>query len=444
MGVYQRGTRSSTGPPIDTCSSPRLWNISASTGPSATSLLLNTVTGEAMEHWLELDHSGDDPEGNNDYERMLLLWPSKALDAGTQYIVAFRGLIDDSGAPVAPTDGFAALRDKTPTENPAIEASRAHYEALFATLAGKGWTRDASLTLAWPFTTNSKANVTGQFLAMRDDAFARVAKEGFTWKVLEVRRCGCQHARAQCGTVVVPPPLPQVTPPTPTTGKIINGVFRVPLYLSTPEPSLQSRLVLDPATGLPVYQGWCVPQRSPGGPAADLIAHLLTSTSPSPACRHNYEFMIIIPSERRASRRRSGALPSTALPPLLHSPPSPDSVLAKPAPSKVLQYGHGLFGSVTELKVGYLNEEADNHSYILGGVNWIGEEGAPLRTLRRSRCPVTAASPRHAPRRHGRAGRAHHHRHAAGRRGRLCQLCNRPGQVRRQKSAAGQSSPAPV
>ena len=56
-----------------------------------------------------------------------------------------------------------------------------------------------------------------------------------------------------------PPPTPhpeQVTPPTPTMGKIINGVFRVPLYISTPQPSLQSRLVLDPVTGLPVFQGW--------------------------------------------------------------------------------------------------------------------------------------------------------------------------------------------
>lgn len=169
------------------CSSPRLWNISSSVSRSATSLLLNSVTGEAVEHWLELDHSGD--ENSNDYERMLLLWPSKALEPGTSYIVAFRGIIDDNGDPVAPSDGFGALRDKRPTSNPALEESRPQYEKLFAALAAVGWARP-SLSLAWSFTTNSKANVTAQFLSMRDDAFGRVAKDGFNWTVLSVRTRG--------------------------------------------------------------------------------------------------------------------------------------------------------------------------------------------------------------------------------------------------------------
>jgi hypothetical protein len=74
--------------------------------------------------------------------------------------------------------------------------------------------------------------------------------------------------------------LPHTQPPSGDTGRVIRGFFSVPVYVSTPEPSLQSRLVLDPATGLPVYQR-----------------------------NYDYEFTVIIPN----------------------------SVLANPAPSKVLQ-----------------------------------------------------------------------------------------------------------
>jgi hypothetical protein len=139
---------------LDLSGAPRLWNISSSVGPSATTLLLNTKTGEAVEHWVELDHSGDGKSGNAEYERALLLWPSRRLVEGTSYIVAFRNLLDDDGVPVAPSDGFAALRDKLPTSNPALEAARPQYEGLFTTLAQAGWAR-SSLSLAWSYTTNS-------------------------------------------------------------------------------------------------------------------------------------------------------------------------------------------------------------------------------------------------------------------------------------------------
>ena len=40
--------------------------------------------------------------------------------------------------------------------------------------------------------------------------------------------------------------------------------------------------------------------------------------------------------------------------------------------SRYLQYGHGLFGSYTEIQSGYLRGFADEYGYILGGVDWIG------------------------------------------------------------------------
>lgn len=157
---------------LDLSGAPRLWNISSSTTPTAVSLLLNTVSGEAQLHWMELDYSSN-TAAPDPVLRATLLWPAAALEYDTRYIVAYRNLVDDNGAPVVPSDGFAALRDNRSTSNPAVEASRARFEAIFATLQAQGWSRE-SLTLAWDFTTTTKTDVTGRFVSMRDDAFQRV------------------------------------------------------------------------------------------------------------------------------------------------------------------------------------------------------------------------------------------------------------------------------
>ena len=40
--------------------------------------------------------------------------------------------------------------------------------------------------------------------------------------------------------------------------------------------------------------------------------------------------------------------------------------------SRYLQYGHGLFGSFSEIQSGYLRGYADEYGYIVGGVDWLG------------------------------------------------------------------------
>jgi len=69
---------------------------------------------------------------------------------------------------------------------------------------------------------------------MRDDAFARIANgANLTYTIAQV----------------VDNPAGQ-----PIARKIY-GWFNAPLYLNQPEPGVNVRLVLDPTTGLPVYQG---------------------------------------------------------------------------------------------------------------------------------------------------------------------------------------------
>ena len=92
---------------------------------------------------------------------LLVIHPGVALDAGTTYVVAIRGLVDPGGAAVEPSDAFRAYRDDLTTDIAAIEDRRPAMEAAFDGLAGAGIVR-ADLQLAWTFTTASAESTTGR------------------------------------------------------------------------------------------------------------------------------------------------------------------------------------------------------------------------------------------------------------------------------------------
>lgn len=228
---------------------PRLWDIPSSVAgvsTAANSVLIDVSTGTPVMHWVELDHSSDTAAGGvfgkhaddvvsagDDTQRMLLMWPASRLRDNATYIIAFRRLVDDSGAPIAPSAGFAALRDKVATNNPALEASRPRFEALFSTIASvTGWAR-GDLTLAWDFTTNTKGNITSAFISMRDDAFSRIAADGGVRYTITQVNANSSNANIS---------------------RVITGQFYVPTYLPDDAiPSLHSRLIVD-GQGRPVFQ----------------------------------------------------------------------------------------------------------------------------------------------------------------------------------------------
>lgn len=285
---------------MDLSGLPRLWNISSSTtvgvNTVANTVLLgvNYATGAVTpyQHWIELDHSGDSP---TPYERTLIMWPAARLNDSSTYIIAFRRIVDDNAIPLQSSDGFAALRDNITTNNPALEASRARFSNIFTALESIGWERN-TITLAWDFTTNTQTDITGRFLHMRDDAFARIAAlpSGVEYNITKIEE----------------------NPATNVTRRIL-GQFWVPCYLpDRAVPSLNSKLVLDPTTHLPVFQEF-VP----------------------------FDFEVVIPT--------SITLPNAA-------------------PAKVVQYGHGLFGDCGEVEEGYLADEGNAYGYIYGATDWIG------------------------------------------------------------------------
>ncbi len=276
---------------------PRLWDISTSASSRSTSggggpssLILDVETDTALLHWVELDESGDT---FTPYERALITWPASRLRDNALHIVAFSDLVDDDGVPIARSDGFDALVRGTPTNDPALELQRPRFEIIFKALEARGWPR-ANLTLAWDFTTATTEDVTSRFISMRDDALSRVEKAGAI-------RFQITHVEAL---------------PAANTSRRVHGQFWVPCYLPfNALPSLDSRLVLDPVTRLPVYQN-------------DVA----------------FDFELVIPL----------------------------SVAAGGVPVPVLQYGHGLFGDHGEVEENYLATFAQEHGYVLAATDEIG------------------------------------------------------------------------
>lgn len=205
--------------------------------PDSPSVLIDADSGERILHFLENDaRAAGDPQ-----RQALFLRPARSLRPGHRYIVAMRNLLHPDGSPVRAEPVFAALRDGRPTTIPAVEARRAHFEDLFARLERHGIRRD-DLVLAFDFVVQSDEGLTGQMLAMRDQAFAwleeQVAADRQTFVVENVEERDCAA-------------------PDAFVWRIVEGTYEVPLFLtSDPEtdPAFPGVLQVD-AGGRPVAEG---------------------------------------------------------------------------------------------------------------------------------------------------------------------------------------------
>lgn len=143
-------------------------------------VLLDASTGERVPHWVDLDATGSD-----DAARMFMLRPAVRLNDSTRYIVVIRDLLDDAGSPIAATEGFAALRDRTPSDDDAINSRRALYGDIFVHTTEAGLDRD-SMQLAWDFSTSSSENNTAWMVHMRDEALDLVGTDGPSYTITAV------------------------------------------------------------------------------------------------------------------------------------------------------------------------------------------------------------------------------------------------------------------
>lgn len=198
-------------------------DIAASVADGSPIVLIDMESGERAPFFAELDVSGQRDVG----KEFLVIRPVAPLKNGHRYAVGIRALVDTSGASIPASDGFAALRDGTATDNWDIEGRRDVFDEVFATLEQDGWSRSETI-LAWDFTVGSKEKITGRAVWMRDDMMARIG-DGPAYVIDSV-----------------------TDEVSETIYREIQGHMTVPLYLEADETD--TLLTRDDA-GMPFYNG---------------------------------------------------------------------------------------------------------------------------------------------------------------------------------------------
>ena len=148
---------------------PSWTDLGASLAPDAPVVLVDVDTAERVPLWAELDSRA---AGAPD-DQLLTIHPAVVLTEGHRYGVVLRNLVGVDGAPIQPGAAFAAIRDETPTDDPAIERRREQLDPLLDALAAAGIERD-DLVLAWDFTVASTENISGRMLHIRDETLTQL------------------------------------------------------------------------------------------------------------------------------------------------------------------------------------------------------------------------------------------------------------------------------
>jgi hypothetical protein len=282
-----------------------ITEIEASFDPNQPIVVINADTGERQLIWSEIDANPADPD-----DRALIIRPAENFEEGQRYIVALRNLEDSNGDPIAAQDTFKIYRDDLPTDDPAIEARRAHMEEIFDTLSDAGIQRD-DLYLAWDFTVASEQNLSERALHIRNDAFAQLGDTNLLDLQIPPASAAPQFS------------VDSVTDYTALEdsriARKVEGTFMVPCYLNAPGCPTGSRFILPPDSN--------IPQRIPGNTMSA-------------------NFTCIIPRIAK-----DGLDPSAARPSL---------------------YGHGLLGSASEVEGGNVKAMAQEHNFVFCATDWAG------------------------------------------------------------------------
>ena len=197
---------------------PRLDPITRTYGTrgleaSSPTLLIDWRSGNRINHWIENDSTA------RPARRVTFLRPSESLLPGHRYVVAVRNLVSPTGGPVQAEPVFAAIRDRRPSDIPAVEATRRRLEPLLERLAARGVARD-ELVLVFDFVVSSDHTLTYEMLSMRDQAFRWLAEQveaGVqTFTVDEVR-----PVNESCDPAGLP------------IWREVRGTFQAPLFLDS-------------------------------------------------------------------------------------------------------------------------------------------------------------------------------------------------------------------
>ena len=220
-----------------------------SLSPASPTLLFDATDGmKPVRHWIERDARAAD--GPSPEREVTFLRPAELLRGGHRYVVAARRLVHPDGTPVLAEPVFAALRDRRPSDIPAVEVRRPAMERLLRDLRHAG-VRRSDLVLAFDFVVQSDEERTGELLAMRDRAFEWLAEQPeATFTVFPFVSGGSGN-----GDVSI---QYDCAAPGQRLWREVRGEFSVPLFLSADpllRPNFGGRLVDGDGDGLPDVQG---------------------------------------------------------------------------------------------------------------------------------------------------------------------------------------------
>ena len=193
-------------PDVTVVGLPGLSSIADSTSKSSPTIIMDYDTGALMPHWDELDYAGLAKDGT----RAFFMRPAQRLKDATRYVVAIRHVQDSTGAAIAPSPEFKALRDGTDNPDVSVGLRRKLYGDILGKLKANG-IDPSDLQMAWDFTTASKESTTADMISMRDQALAAVGADGPAYTI----------------TTVTPNPNPYIR-------LRLEGDMTVPLFLTTP------------------------------------------------------------------------------------------------------------------------------------------------------------------------------------------------------------------
>ena len=272
-------------------------DIDQSLSESSPTLLLDVETGELVPHFGQIDTHAITGLDLQPSMVSTMLRPVVRLRDNARYIVAFRNVTDGDGAVIEASAPLAALRDDTASEDESIEARRALYEDIFENIEAKGWARN-EVQIAWDFNTASDENNTQWLLHMRDTAFELIEQDG-----------GVEYTitSAEASTD------PGAIDPTNIAFRIF-GTFKVPLFMTTPEPG---SLLLLGDDGMPM-----VNEETPWA---------------------EIPFEVLIPNSASSE-----------------------------TPAPVIEYGHGLFGEKEQIESSHFRSFMNEYNHIFVGTDMQG------------------------------------------------------------------------
>ncbi|HMC38139.1 MAG TPA: hypothetical protein VKI19_00660, partial [Acidimicrobiales bacterium] len=323
---------------------PTDLNMAANSDPNLGVILIDATTGHTWPVWAEIDQYTREacvvPAGTTGpVQQDLMIHPATNLLDGHRYIVALRHLHTDGGSLAQPGSAFESYVQTYlhPTAAPA-DPRASHMVRVFADLQEAGWTisgRASDLYLAWDFTTASTQNVTGRLLAIRDDAFGQL---------------GESKAQIDAGRDTGSAPaftVSSVTDFTPSqnanVARQIAGSFTVPCYIA---PTCSAPVKCDQLSNQSPFNDCPFPgsfyYTDPTNPDA----------TPAQAPGRTYQAAFICVVGRSAFQ---------------------GGHLVRP-----VDYGHGLFGSYSEVTSSPQEEMANREGLMYCATDWFGWSNADI------------------------------------------------------------------